>query len=61
MNNICIIGCGGHARSVAEVLIHDYKDVVLTFYDENAKEGEVLLKRSGGGIQGLSYFSSSSG
>ena len=40
-NKVSIIGCGGHARSVADVLIANDADVKLVFYDRHAKENEV--------------------
>jgi len=41
-NIIYIIGCGGHARSVAEVLISkDTKSIV--FVDKNGRPGETVL------------------
>ncbi len=40
--NLVLIGCGGHARSVADVaLAAGYTD--LFFVDENAREGEGIL------------------
>jgi len=37
-----IIGCGGHARSVADVILHNNEKSQITFIDENAKDGEVI-------------------
>ncbi len=42
-NKIYIIGCGGHARSVADVLLNNDPSVQLIFVDENAKTGETLF------------------
>jgi UDP-N-acetylbacillosamine N-acetyltransferase len=38
-----IIGCGGHARSVADILIHVSKEVAIVFIDKNAREGETIF------------------
>lgn len=43
MRNISIIGCGGHARCVANTIFYNEKDVHLTFYDENARSGEKIF------------------
>ncbi len=43
--NIIIIGCGGHARSVADVIIDNMGDVNLTFFDKFAKKNEVIMGR----------------
>ena len=41
-NGLVILGCGGHARSVADVAIScGYKKII--FVDENAKSGEFIF------------------
>lgn len=40
---IAIYGCGGHARSVADVLIHNGVNEMI-FIDKNAKKNEVIYK-----------------
>lgn len=42
-NTVCIIGCGGHARSVADVILHNNPDAKLVFVDENAQPNEKLF------------------
>ena len=42
-NTVCIIGCGGHARSVADVILHNEPDTKLFFVDENAQLNEKLF------------------
>lgn len=42
---VVILGCGGHARSVADVLLDLRADVTLVFVDENARPGERILGR----------------
>ena len=39
---IIIFGCGGHSRSVADVLMASTPNVELVFVDENARDGELL-------------------
>ena len=41
-NEIDIIGCGGHARSVADVLLDMEPDCKITFWDDNAKLNEKI-------------------
>ncbi len=43
MQKIWIIGCGGHARSVADVMLDYMPDAELVFTDPNARKGEYLL------------------
>lgn len=43
---VVILGCGGHARSVADVLLELGTDVELVFVDENARAGERILGRA---------------
>ena len=38
-----IIGCGGHARSIADVILYNEPDADIIFIDENAKADEELL------------------
>jgi sugar O-acyltransferase (sialic acid O-acetyltransferase NeuD family) len=40
--DLLIYGCGGHARSVIDVLEQDKPDMSLCIIDEQAKEGEVI-------------------
>jgi len=40
---IVIFGCGGHSRSVVDILLSNTKDINLIFVDENAREGEQLF------------------
>jgi len=49
MEKVRIIGCGGHARSVADVLIDNQEDISLVFFDKNAKSDEKILERNGVG------------
>lgn len=42
-DQIVIFGCGGHSRSVADVLLSDRPDACLIFVDEGAKENETLF------------------
>lgn len=42
-NQYSIIGCGGHARSVADVLIDNDPTIRICFYDENARINETIL------------------
>lgn len=41
---IILFGCGGHARSVADILILNDPSVSLVFVDENARENEMLYR-----------------
>lgn len=47
MNKLNIIGCGGHARSVADVAIDNHSELEIRFYDENAIFGEQLFEKDG--------------
>ncbi len=38
-----IIGCGGHARSVADVILYNEPSAKIVFLDDEAKEAEVIL------------------
>lgn len=40
---VIIYGCGGHARSVADVILSSFGDVHLTFVDKNAMPGEQIF------------------
>lgn len=40
---IAIYGCGGHARSVADVLLNNEPHTELVFIDENAKSDEKIF------------------
>lgn len=41
-NKYIIFGCGGHARSVADVILFNDSDSKIIFIDDKAKEGETL-------------------
>lgn len=41
-NNIYIIGCGGHARSVVDILLSSNPNCTIVFIDPNAKNNEKL-------------------
>lgn len=41
-NDIYIIGCGGHARSVADIALSNDPDCTIVFIDPNAKDNEKL-------------------
>lgn len=41
--SLAIIGCGGHARSVADVYLNLYPHAALFFVDENAKADETIM------------------
>lgn len=45
MNNeeIIIYGAGGHARSVADVVLSNSPDALITFVDENARQDEKIF------------------
>lgn len=43
IEELSIIGCGGHARSVADVVLNNNNTIKLTFYDANAYENEKIL------------------
>ena len=40
---LCIIGCGGHARSVADVAVKNEPCLRCIFFDDNAEDGEVIM------------------
>jgi len=40
---IYIIGCGGHARSVADVVLDNNPSQTIVFVDENARENETIF------------------
>ncbi|GHS94057.1 acetyltransferase [Planctomycetales bacterium] len=42
-NNLIIFGCGGHARSVADVALLGNPNIVILFVDEKARDGEALF------------------
>ncbi len=42
MKNIILLGCGGHARSIADLALHIGFQKIL-FVDKNAKPGEAIL------------------
>lgn len=43
MEKLYIMGCGGHARSVADTYLQVYPDAKLTFVDSNARPEERVL------------------
>lgn len=43
MDEVRIIGCGGHARSVADVLLDSASVTRVIFVDKNAKSGEQIF------------------
>lgn len=43
---VVILGCGGHARSVADILVDLHADAEFVFVDENAAQGERILGRA---------------
>lgn len=43
MNKYIIFGCGGHARSVADVLLFNEPDANIIFVDSNARDGETIF------------------
>lgn len=43
---VVILGCGGHARSAADVLLDLHADAEIVFVDDNAAEGERILGRA---------------
>lgn len=42
-NRWVIVGCGGHARSIADVILYNDQNANITFLDENAKPNEKIL------------------
>ncbi|PIS02449.1 MAG: acetyltransferase [Chlamydiae bacterium CG10_big_fil_rev_8_21_14_0_10_42_34] len=42
-NRIVIFGCGGHSRSVTDVLLSTQNKLLITYVDKEAKEGETLF------------------
>ena len=42
-NKVNIFGCGGHARSVADVVLNNQPKAKIIFVDSAAKEGEKIL------------------
>jgi UDP-N-acetylbacillosamine N-acetyltransferase len=41
-SSLVLLGCGGHARSVADVALFNDPHLTLVFVDENAREGETI-------------------
>ncbi len=39
---IALAGCGGHSRSVADVILFNDSSIQIIFVDENAREGETI-------------------
>ena len=44
-DHVCIIGCGGHARSAADILVENNPLIDITFYDVMARENEMLMNK----------------
>ncbi|MCS6267370.1 MAG: NeuD/PglB/VioB family sugar acetyltransferase [Vampirovibrio sp.] len=44
MSSLVLLGCGGHARSVADVALFNDPNLTLVFVDENAREGETIWR-----------------
>lgn len=42
-DKLIIIGCGGHARSAADIYLFNNPTAEIIFVDKNAKEGEKIL------------------
>lgn len=42
-NKLVIIGCGGHARSVADVYLFNNPDAEIIFVDDSARDEEIIL------------------
>ena len=42
-NQMIIVGCGGHARSVSDVLLANDPCIQIVFVDENAADGEKIF------------------
>ncbi|XME04337.1 acetyltransferase [Lachnospiraceae bacterium C1.1] len=42
--SIAIIGCGGHARSIADTILHNNEEK-LCFFDDAAEENEFIFKK----------------
>lgn len=42
---VAILGCGGHARSVADALLDLHADAEVVFVDDNAAQGERIMGR----------------
>jgi len=40
--DLLIYGCGGHARSVIDILVHDKPDISICIIDDQAKANEVV-------------------
>lgn len=49
MKSVTIIGCGGHARSVIDILTDVFIDIKIELYDENALENEYIFEEFNGG------------
>ncbi len=43
MDGVSIIGCGGHARSVADIILDNCESTNLVFYDKYAKPEEKMF------------------
>lgn len=43
MDGVSIIGCGGHARSVADIILDNCEGTNLAFYDKCAKPEETMF------------------
>lgn len=40
---VIIFGCGGHARSITNIIRENDKDIEMLLVDENAKDNEIIL------------------
>lgn len=45
-NKYIILGCGGHAKSIADVLLFNESNANIIFVDENARDGETIYNFS---------------
>lgn len=43
MHRVIILGCGGHARSIADVILDNNEKTDIVFFDRGAKVGETIL------------------
>ncbi len=42
MNDYIVLGCGGHARSIADIILSNDRTSSITFLDKNARDGEKI-------------------
>jgi sugar O-acyltransferase (sialic acid O-acetyltransferase NeuD family) len=43
MDELIIFGCGGHAKSVTDVVLYNNPNIKIVFVDKNAHRGELIL------------------